>query len=246
MNILIFGGTTEGRILCEELIRQGHNVTVSVATLVGAEEVKDIAGLDIKIGRLNQDQIFGLICGIKDLDLVIDATHPYAQEITENINIACLKASMPYRTIIRDESESDGCLKVDTLSEAADMLCDVRENILIATGAKEIGKFAELDKEKLFVRVLPTKESTDACEKAGVSHSHIIAMHGPFSAEMNEAVFRQFGIKWLVTKDGGREGGFEAKIEAARNADVRVIVIRRTNQNGMSVDEILRETGKAK
>ncbi len=241
MNILIFGGTTEGRVLCEELIRQGHTVTVSVATVAGAEEVKDIMGLDIKVGRLDQDRMYGMIIGSGPFDLIIDATHPYALEVTENIKIAALKAGIEMVAVVRDESELSGCLKVDSISEAADMLKGVTENILITTGSKEIGKFATLEKENLYVRVLPTKESIDACEKAGIPHSNIIAMHGPFTKEMNEVIYRQFGIKWVVTKDSGKEGGFAEKVEAAKESDVRVIVIRRRNQNGKSVDDILRD-----
>ena len=74
MNLLIFGGTTEGRVLAETLVNQGHRVTVSVATSLGAEELSGIP-CTIWEGRLEEA---AMEARVRDFDLVIDATHPYA------------------------------------------------------------------------------------------------------------------------------------------------------------------------
>ena len=84
-------------------------------------------------------------------------------------------------------------------------------------------------------------ESLMACERAGIPHRNVIAMYGPFSQELNEAIFRQFQIAWLVTKDAGTAGGFQEKVAAALALGVRTVVIRRPIESGASMEEILRE-----
>ena len=66
-------------------------------------------------------------------------------------------------------------------------------------------------------------------------------MQGPFSAEMNEAVLKEFNCRFLVTKDGGRAGGFEEKLEAARRAGAQTVVIRRPADQGMSLEQVKNE-----
>ena len=82
-------------------------------------------------------------------------------------------------------------------------------------------------------------QSIEACEAAGVPHRNIIAMQGPFTQEMNEATIRQYNICALVTKDGGKAGGFRDKIEAARNTGIRVVLIGRPEEEGMNAAQIL-------
>ena len=85
----------------------------------------------------------------------------------------------------------------------------------MATGAKELAQFAAIPPERLYPRVLPTLESIAACEAANIPHRNIIAMQGPFSFALNQAMMEQFHIRWLVTKDGGAAGGFAEKVQAA-------------------------------
>ena len=112
--------------------------------------------------------------------------------------------------------------------------------ILLATGAKELGAFAGLEKGRLYARVLPTHEGIDACAALGLAHSHILAMQGPFTQKLNEAMLEQYGIRWLVTKDGGRQGGFAEKLAAARNAGAALVLISRPAQQGQTMEEILK------
>ena len=106
------------------------------------------------------------------------------------------------------------------------------ENILLATGAKELAAFAPLDSARLYPRVLPTPEGIAACEAAGIPHRNIIAMQGPFSCQLNKALIEQFHIRYLVTKDGGAAGGFAEKAEAAAETGVQLVVLRRPEEVG--------------
>jgi precorrin-6x reductase len=148
---------------------------------------------------------------------------------------------VPYRRLLRkcgDAVEADAVV-VNSASEAAEFLSKKPGNVLITTGAKELKDFSGLEPSRLFPRVLPTYESLAACEAAGIPHHNILAMQGPFSQELNEALIRQFHIAALVTKDGGKAGGFTEKVLAAKQTGITLILIRRPEETGETFEEIV-------
>lgn len=240
MNLLIFGGTTEGRLLAEKLAGK-LPVTVSVATDLGAEELSGIENITVLTGRKDMDAIAALL---DRFDLCIDATHPYAAQASAHIRAACEKTGTPLRRLLRAESRKaygDSVTRVDSPADAADFLAETEGNILLTTGAKELPAFAGLPKERLFARILPTHESLSACEALGLPHRNILALQGPFSRKMNEAMMEQYRIRWLVTKDGGKAGGFEEKLAAAESAGAGLVLIGRPDEqeNGESIGAII-------
>lgn len=239
MKLLIFGGTTEGRVLAQRLAEAGAQVTVSVATPMGAEELADIPGLAVLTGRRDAAAMQALL---QDFDLCIDATHPYAAEASANIRAACTAAGMPLRRAARPASTAaDAAFTAENTAEAAAFLAGQEGNILLTTGAKELPAFAVIDKNRLFARVLPTHEGISACEALGIPHRNIFAMQGPFGTALNCAIFEQYHIAWLVTKDGGRAGGFAEKLEAARRTGANVVLVRRPADAGEDPEQLLRD-----
>lgn len=236
MNILIFSGTTEGRRLSRELAERGAEVTVCVATEYGCEEQGTVPGVTVLTGRRTVEEMTALLRG---RDLCIDATHPYAVEVTRNVRLACAAAGVPCRRLLRERSGETDALPVDSAEAAAELLAGREGNILLTTGAKELPAFAGIAPDRLYPRVLPTAGSIAACEAAGVPHRNIIAMQGPFSQELNEALIRQFHIAFLVTKDGGAAGGFPEKVRAAKTAGIELVLIRRPKETGERFEEIL-------
>ena len=251
--VIIFGGTTEGRELARILADRGALVTVSVATELGEEMLRDISAEEepghfrTLVGRLNVEEMQGII---REFDICYDATHLYAVEVTANLREACGKTGTRYIRVIRKEAESseldqgqEGVRKSDSVivtqsaADASAYLLGTKGNIFLTTGSKELGDFADLPRERLYVRVLPTRDSIAACEAAGIPHRNIIAMFGPFSQRMNEAMLEQYRISYLVTKEAGRNGGFEEKMQAAKRCGVNAIVIRRPEDFGVTVEE---------
>lgn len=237
MKIVIFSGTTEGRALSRLLAEQGAEVTVCVATEYGREEQGAMAGVTVLAGRKTPEEMADILRGS---DLCVDATHPYAVQVTKSIRAACAAAAVPYRRLLRrDSGEVGDAILVDSAAEAAERLARMPGNVLLTTGAKELKAFSALDPARLFPRVLPTHESLAACEAAGIPHHNILAMQGPFSQELNEALIRQFHIAVLVTKDGGAAGGFLEKARAARNTGAALILLRRPEETGETFEEIV-------
>ena len=238
MKVLIFGGTTEGRLLAQALSDRKIPAAVSVATELGAEELAGLPGIVPLVGRKNREEMRQLL---RAADRCVDATHPYAREVSQNIRAACEELEIPLRRLLRAESElPDGAVQVDSAAEAAQFLQGREGNILLSTGAKELPAFAGLERRRLYPRVLPVEESVAACHREGIPSQNIIALHGPFSKKLNEAILEQYGIRWLVTKDGGAAGGFAEKAAAAQSVGAALVVIRRPAERGESLAEILR------
>ena len=236
MRLLIFGGTTEGRVLAERAAVLGAEVTVSVATPLGAEELKGLPGVCTRVGRLDQSGMEVLLTGF---ERCVDATHPYAKIATAAIRASCACTGTPLRRLLRPASDAKSAVRVESCGEAAAFLAGREGNVLLTTGAQELVAFAGLDPTRLFVRVLPTREGIAACEALGVPHRNILALQGPFSQKMNEAMLEQYRITWLVTKDGGQPGGFAEKAAAARNMGARLVLVERPADCGGDMEDVL-------
>ena len=217
--ILLFAGTTEGRRLSECLAASGIYHTICVATEYGEIILKENLFMTVHRGRMNEDHIREFIQNGK-FKAVVDATHPYADIVTENIKTAMEGMNIPYLRLKREmdfSQKEDNVFYFESNEACAKALEEIQGNILLTTGSKELVKYcvSENIKSRLFVRVLPGLESLSLCIEQGIKGKQIIAMQGPFSTEMNEAMIRQYGISCLVTKQSGASGGYFEKLAAA-------------------------------
>lgn len=240
--LCVFGGTTEGRELVEFLNTQPCRVTACVATEYGQTLLPEGENLTVSARPLPVGEI-GALLQAERFDLVIDATHPYAASITRSIAAACEAARVEHWRLLRGASEApEDAVFAENTDEAVRFLSGTEGNILLTTGSKELSKFAALPDfaARCWARVLPLPASLEACGAAGLSPSHIFALQGPFSREMDEAMLHRTGARWLVTKDGGAAGGFQEKAAAARRAGARLLVIGRPAQEtGSSLPETI-------
>ena len=252
--VLIYAGTTEGRLLAQELSRAHIACDVHVATEYGQMVMPELAGVKVCVGRLDVEEMRALLKknGQNNYAAVVDATHPFATEVSANIRESTKGSGIPYLRLQRrmDDGicsipENEGMKeRAGTVHVFADYescvqaLTDTSGNILLTTGSKELAVFAPL-KERLFVRVLPGLESIGLCEKAGIRGKQILAMQGPFSEEMNLAMIHQFSIRYLVTKASGAHSGFQEKLAAAQKAGITACVIGKQEQEqGMSYAQV--------
>ena len=237
--ILIFGGTTEGRRLSETLSASKIKNTLCVATDYGERVLDENPFTTVLTGRIDRDGIRDLIKN-GGFSAVVDATHPYAAEITKNIICAVNGAEMPYFRIKRENISVNGNIRFfNSGRECAEALAETEGNILLTVGSKELDEYCINDdvKSRLIVRVLPDADSIDKCLRLGIEPKHIIAMQGPFTAEMNEAVIRQFSVAVVVSKDSGKAGGFDKKAEAAAKTGASLWIIGRPDDDGISFGE---------
>ena len=276
--IWIFGGTTEGRLLAEYCSREKIEAWVSVASEYGEELLQEelmesgnagnpdlnhntcLAKKNLKTvqassvikvlrGRMDRYQMEEFIRN-QGIHLVIDATHPHARLVSEEIQEACGRTGVRLERCLRAEGEQNKArdwVEVDSIQEAVSFLSSVSGVIFATTGSKELEALCQIPdyQKRVYARVLPTSNVLRKCEKMGITGSHLIAMQGPFSTEMNTLFLRQTKAEWLLTKDSGRAGGFQEKVEAARENGTRVVVIRRPEEDGISLEEAMEVLKKA-
>lgn len=241
--VIIFAGTTEGRTISEYLASCKVPVTACVATEYGETLLTENEYLKVHAGRMDQEEIAAFIRE-KGAELVIDATHPYAAVVSENVAAACEREQVDYVRLIRGSSAEsvDQAVLVGSVDEAVEYLKKTEGNILATTGSKELFKYTQIPgfEKRVFARVLSTGEVAAACEKLGFVGKNLICMQGPFSEELNIAMLHQFDCKYLVTKETGKAGGFEEKLHAAKAAGATLVLVGRPpEQKGYSYDEVL-------
>ena len=241
MKPVIFSGTTEGRTLSEALSAKHISHIVCVATEYGRLVMHPDKYADIREGRLDTEAMKELI--EQEGSIIFDATHPYADIVSANICRACEESGREYVRIYRPEITDSSAYDIrcfDNAESCAEALKETEGNILLTTGSKDLSLFAADPgvRERLYVRVLPSEESIRSCAEAGITGRHVIAMQGPFSAELNQAVMRQYAVRTMVTKSSGRAGGFPEKLRAAQNTGVSVYLIGRPQEEtGITVRE---------
>ncbi len=235
--IILFAGTNEGRKLCEFLTGHALEVTACVATEYGSLCLDNIPNLTVKEGRMSEPEIETIAI---HYDYIVDATHPYAKLISENIKAAADQLHKPYIRIVRPSSEYDHVISCESIDQACDYLNQVEGNVLITTGSKELFPYTKMNdyQDRLYVRVLPSVESITECIRHGFQQSNLICMQGPFSVDCNIAMLKHADAKYLVTKDTGKSGGFDEKLFAAAKCNAKVIVIGRPGkEEGISLEE---------
>ncbi|MBR1606727.1 MAG: precorrin-6A reductase [Clostridia bacterium] len=225
--LVIFGGTAEGRQAA-----LAHPQAVVCVTSAYARELLP-AEADVRVGRLNPARMLELLQK-EQPKKVIDATHPYALQATANIAACCRELGIPLERVSRPVTPGAWRQEVQHVAsseEAARAASNISGNILLTTGSHTLSSYtAILPPERLWARVLPTREALGLCEAAGLPASHIIAMQGPFSAAFNAALYDQLNVACMVTKDSGQPGGVEEKVLPALQRDIHVIMIDRPKE----------------
>ena len=233
-DVILFGGTDEGHKIADFLREKSTNHIVCVATDYGAEMIDN---KNVRVGRMDAEEMRKFFAE-HNPKLIIDATHPYADKVTENIKNAC---SCRYIRVTREDDKTEYGISFDDIKSAVEFLKTPDGEILITTGSKEIAAFRDLS-DRAYARVLPTEESTKLCTDAGFKKERIISAKPPFSKEENARIIREKNIKYLVTKRTGKSGGFLEKIEAAKENGAECIIINRpTEETGLTVEETKRE-----
>ncbi len=231
MNVLVIGGTVDARNIIERLIKYDVKITATVATEFGGTLLKKYKSINVREGRLRDDDMVELIGDI-GTDCLIDASHPFAKNVSLDAVKACEKAGIPYLRYERPETNIDddvGIIRVRDFEEAVDKLKSIEGKVLLAIGSNNLDVFTKLPeyKNRLFVRVLPDSRVLAKCEGIGFNAENIIAAKGPFSESMNIEVLKHCGASVMVTKDSGKAGGSIEKISAAKRLGILVIMIER-------------------
>ena len=219
--IWIIGGTKDSRSILDEVLKvREDEIIVSTATEYGGKLLEDVAKnekVHVLSERLNVLQIESMILE-KKIDLIIDASHPYAQNISNTV--------ISMVSYLNERAEKGKEIKYVRFERK--MVDYGSENVLSTLGSNTLEEIKEIrEKNNLFVRILPTTTSIQSAEELGYLPKNIIAMQGPFSKNMNIAMLKDFKIDYLITKESGETGGELQKVEACQECGVKILAIKR-------------------
>lgn len=220
--ILILGGTTEARQLAGKLAaRDDLSITLSLA---GRTENPVAQNVPTRIGGFGGAN--GLAAYLNDMriDLLIDATHPYAAQISANAAEAARKTGMPIIALRRPGWEpvaGDRWTLVGTVAEAVEALGPAPRRAFLSLGRQEVAAFEVAPQHHYLIR------SVDPVEpKLAVPDAEYLLARGPFREADENALLRDHRIDVVVSKNSGGEGTY-GKIAAARVLGIDVVMVRR-------------------
>lgn len=237
-NLLVLGGTTEATALCRRLAEEGIAGTISFA---GRVERPVRQPLPQRVGGFGG--VTGLVTFLKDnrITHVVDATHPFAAQMSANAVSACAGAGVPLIALTRAPwvaQEGDNWIRVPDMAGAVVALDRPKARVMLAVGRMHLAEFAPNPQHVYLLRLVdPPKEDLPFPD------AHVVVDRGPFSEDGDLALMREHRIELVVSKNAGGTGA-AAKISAARKLGLPVIMIDRPaippRKEAHSVDEVLR------
>lgn len=242
MRALVLGGTADASLLAAEIARAGIDAVYSYG---GRTRAPAGQPLPTRIGG------FGGVSGLADyirretITHVIDATHPFAAEMSRNAVAACAEAGTPLIALERapwSKRPGDTWIEVADVDAAVAALPEAPTNVFLAIGRQHIAPFAAKPQHAYTLRFV------DPPEAPLPFAADVIVSRGPFTLDSELEMLRTRGIDWIVARNSGG-GGARAKIDAARRLGLPVIMISRPQlperRRVESVDEIMQWLGHA-
>jgi precorrin-6A/cobalt-precorrin-6A reductase len=219
--VLVLGGTSEARALAAQLA--GLPGLRVISSLAGRVRDPVLPAGEVRIGG------FGGVQGLADwtraegVDVVVDATHPFAETISAHAVAAAAQAGLPLLRLARpgwQPQEGDDWHYAGSLPTAAALLPALGPRVFLTTGRQGLAAFAALHELWFLIRCV------DPPEGAMPANRKILLARGPYARESERALMRQFAVDVLVTKDSG--GSLTAgKLDAARDLGIPVIMVCR-------------------
>lgn len=228
--ILVLGGTCDALEIASGIYQLTKDVTISTATEYGLEVSRDRFPGQIIFGRMDREALKRYMKE-QGVDHVIDASHPYAENISRNAISVCQELGVHYLRFERPvvDQVNNRTIICGSLEQAGELVEEMPGKVFVTTGINNIEKMLTKisDKNRLKIRVLPQSETINKLENLGLNANHIVAMKGPFSEEMNFLMFQEAGSVILICKDSGTQGGTDHKLMAAARLGMKIILIRR-------------------
>lgn len=225
-------GTSEGKSILSKLNEFTEDIFMSTATSYGAELLKDYK---YKVFNDKPLDLRGLIDAITkhNIKIFIDASHPYALEITKNVMEACENCGVQYirydrPSVVEKFKDSKSVIMVEDYDGLGVHLRKVEGPILNTTGSRNIDKILNLKlSNRVIHRVLPSVAVLEEILELGIRVEDIVAMKGPVGYELNCGFINEYKAQAILMKDSGVQGGTEDKIRAAIDNNIPAFIIGR-------------------
>jgi precorrin-6A/cobalt-precorrin-6A reductase len=225
-------GTSEGKKILSLLNNFTDNIFVSTATDYGGEILKKYKYAYLNTKPLKIQNLINVLKE-KNVKVLVDASHPYALEITDNCIKACEELNIEYiryerPSCIESFKNKEMIVQVEDYSDLYDKLKNISGNILNTTGSRNLDKLLVMNlRNRIIHRVLPSVKVMKECFDYGIAVEDIIAIKGPISYELNCTFIKEYSGKVMILKDSGIEGGTVEKLKACIDNNIYAFVIGR-------------------
>ena len=235
MRYMVMSGTSDATKVIKFLHEDENNYIIATTVTDYGAKIAESAGATEVISKALKEEDFIDVINEKNIDTLIDATHPFASVATETAISSCQKAGIKYIRYERASTilpESDLIIKVATFEEGAkkakELLTNDEDKLMHLAGVMRLATIVnEVDANKVVARVLPNNFSISKTQDSGVPAENIIAMQGTYSKELNMALMKEYNVCAIITKESGESGGAENKINAALELEIPVILVMR-------------------
>ena len=233
--ILVLGGTSDSLEICDRINKYKNlPYILSVTTSYGEDLARKYAK-NVITGKLAKEDMINFI-EQNNINKIIDATHPYAIEVSKNAIQCATELNIDYiryeRKSLIDSINYENKYIVNSIEDACKIAREKGRNIFIGTGSKNLPQIVDFIPDRnLIVRVLPTSDVILSCENLGLNADNIIAMKGPFNQSINEEFYKHYDIDIVITKESGTDGGFLEKVNACEALKIPVVIIAREKIN---------------
>ena len=229
--ILVLAGTKDGRDLIDLLASTGFKVMASVFSEYGRQLIQSDQ-VRIHAGPLDADGLVSLIVN-NDISILVDASHPYAVNVSQNAMLACQTTVIHYLRYERPTAAMPlykDLHVVHDYDKAIQVAASLGKVVFLTTGSRHLKLFKDamcMQDHRLIARVLPEPSVIKQCYDLGFLPKDIVAVQGPFSHDLNLALFREYQAEVIVTKNSGQVGGSDTKITAAIALGLPLVIIDR-------------------
>jgi precorrin-6A/cobalt-precorrin-6A reductase len=237
MNIMVMAGTSDARKIIHDLQVDGFNILATATTSHGADLALSSGANEVLEGRFDGEKLTEIIKE-NNIELLIDATHPFATEATRNAIRASDTSGKDYIRFERPSTnlpDSKFVYKCCSFKEAVQQIIQIQKQntkkpgrVFHLAGVNTLHHLTErIPKEMIVARVLPSVYSVKKCFELGIPYSNIVAMEGTFSTEFNGILMKEFEIGIVLTKESGSSGGTQSKIQAALDLNIPLVIVMR-------------------
>lgn len=234
-------GTSEGKEFLSLMNKYTDKIVVSTATNYGGELLKKYKIYHMNTKPLDKEDMKNLIREFS-LTVLVDASHPYAKEVSINAMEACIESSIEYvryeRSGILEKCHDKRIIRIKDYNELKRIIENIltddnkERTILNTTGSNNIHTLMNLNINcRMIHRILPSPTILKKIIDLGVDIGDIVAIKGPIGYELNKAFIGQYNAKAMITKDSGSEGGVEEKLKACIDMDIKLVVIEKPQIN---------------
>ena len=226
--IWLIGGTSESAKLAQALAKAQLSSIVTVTTPAAKNLYPQTPWLQVLVGKLDVSHVDDF-CRQQHIVTIVDASHPYARQISHLAIATAQQYHLPYLRFERPNLEED--LDIIKLNNFEELLAGNyldQQRVLLTVGYQALPLFVSWHhKSTLFARILPKVKSLEVALRAGFTSEQIIAFRPPLTPELEMALWQQWKISLVVTKASGSAGGEGIKRHVAKQLGIPLVVINR-------------------